>query len=199
MLENKNNGNEEELDFKRRYLVGVLRMQANSFVAYERVEPYRYEFEHMRDKDTQLSYRDMLRDIEAGLALENSPRKIDFHVEDEYDDLDDLVDESSITLSPHAFCTAIVEMIPFSAADIIAPNTNPRKRHLLLFGTLVMRLMCFPPIFVVLSKCIRGRQVATGESNADHKQPSYCSARWYACAGLSPSLLFIYFSPVSKH
>uniref|UniRef100_A0A915IR81 Uncharacterized protein n=1 Tax=Romanomermis culicivorax TaxID=13658 RepID=A0A915IR81_ROMCU len=65
----------------------------------------------MRGEKKRFSYRDMLRDIEAALGLTDSPYKQEFFIKDEYD-----TEKKSrgITLSPHAFCSAIIEMIPFS-------------------------------------------------------------------------------------
>uniref|UniRef100_A0A915HZB9 Uncharacterized protein n=1 Tax=Romanomermis culicivorax TaxID=13658 RepID=A0A915HZB9_ROMCU len=115
MLSTKNNANENSI--KQNYLAGVLRLHTKSLAPYDNHpwSPKFFNFNHMRNSVVQRSFRDMLLEIDTVLGYETSVNKMNFKLGA---DVYDRHKGHNVFLSPHAFCTAIVELIPFSTAVI---------------------------------------------------------------------------------
>uniref|UniRef100_A0A915L738 Uncharacterized protein n=1 Tax=Romanomermis culicivorax TaxID=13658 RepID=A0A915L738_ROMCU len=96
---------------------GVLRLHTKSLAPYDNHpwSPKFFNFDHMRNGNVRRSFRDMLLEIDTVLGYETSVNKMNFELGA---DVYDQHTNRNVFLSPHAFCTAIVELIPFSTAVI---------------------------------------------------------------------------------
>uniref|UniRef100_A0A915HYG6 Uncharacterized protein n=1 Tax=Romanomermis culicivorax TaxID=13658 RepID=A0A915HYG6_ROMCU len=117
ILSKKNPNDESRSQIKLFYMANLLRFHTKTLAPYD-FEPNAdrfYTFNRLRSETIKQSYRKILKDIEVALGYENSPNKRDFKG---IDDKFDAQAGDPIHLSPHAFCAAIVEMIPFKQATI---------------------------------------------------------------------------------